>query len=82
MTQGVVKRKWRAKKVGFGLILDVVRTLDDQHEVLVLREPSGRVHTFVEVEAKQAARLCGAPRDLTTKQAWNWVWATRRPRPQ
>jgi hypothetical protein len=33
----------------------------------------GRFHTFIEIEAKQAARRCGAPKDLSTAEAWDYL---------
>jgi len=38
---------------------------------------AGRVsfHTFVEVEAKQVARECGAEEEANTRQMWESIWA-------
>lgn len=63
----------KVKKHGFGLEL---RSFcgSDERPYLVFRTASGSFHTFVEVEAKQAARLCGAREPGTTRQMWEAVW--------
>jgi hypothetical protein len=74
MAQGKVKRSWRAKRLGYGLNMRVFPTTDDREDqVLLIQDPAGRFHTFVEVEAKQAARRCGAPKGLTTDESWSFV---------
>jgi hypothetical protein len=49
----------------------------DGKTYLVFHAPDGSYHTFVEVEAKQAARNCGAkegtPRPNTRKM-WDSLW--------
>jgi hypothetical protein len=40
----------------------------------VLRTLDGSFHTFVEVEAKQAARECGATEEANTRQMWESIW--------
>ena len=40
----------------------------------VLRTLDGSFHTFVEVEAKQAARECGATDEGNTRQMWESIW--------
>jgi hypothetical protein len=44
---------------------------------LVFKLPDGSYHTFVEVEAKEAAIKCGATmgRRATTRQLWDEVWS-------
>ena len=43
---------------------------------LVLRLPDGSYHTFVEVEAKEAAIKCGAigGRGANTRRLWDQLW--------
>lgn len=41
---------------------------------LVFRTSSGSYHAFMEVEAKDAARACGAKVDGNTRQMWSQVW--------
>lgn len=53
-----------------------VRTFSgkDRASYVVFRTESGAFHTFREVEAKEAARQCGASRSGTTRQMWESVW--------
>jgi hypothetical protein len=46
----------------------------DGNSYLVLRTLDGSYHTFVEVEAKQAARECGAAEGANTRQMWESIW--------
>jgi hypothetical protein len=45
---------------------------------LVFRTPQGSYHVFKEVEAKQAARECGAKVEANTREMWKQVWEKRR----
>ena len=56
-------------------ILDV-RTFDgtDGATYIVFRTRAGSFHTFREVQAKEAARQCGAMRKGTTRQMWESIW--------
>jgi hypothetical protein len=53
-----------------------VRTFDgaDGASYVVFRTSSGSFHTFREVEAKEAARQCGAKRTGTTREMWESIW--------
>src|SRR5262249_9033925 len=46
----------------------------DGNRYLVFRTLDGSFHTFVEVEAKQAARECGAAELANTRQMWESLW--------
>jgi hypothetical protein len=46
----------------------------DGSSYLVFRTESGAYHAFVEVEAKQAARECGATAEANTRQMWAELW--------
>ena len=63
----------KQKKRGLGIEM---RTLAgrDGRAYLVFRTAKGTYHVFAEVEAKQAARECGASREGTTHQMWNEIW--------
>jgi len=41
---------------------------------LVFRTTGGSFHTFVEVEAKEAARQCGGPAKGNTRRMWQSIW--------
>jgi hypothetical protein len=45
---------------------------------LVFRTPYGSYHVFKEVEAKQAARDCGAKLEANTREMWKQVWDRRK----
>jgi len=63
----------RPKKLGLGLSMKTL-TGNDGKSYLVFRTPEGAFHTFTEVEAKQAARECGAKHSGTTRQMWERIW--------
>ncbi len=42
---------------------------------LVFRSLEGSFHVFAEVEAKQAARDCGAAESANTRHMWESLWA-------
>ena len=47
----------------------------DGRSYLVFRSDGGSFHTFVETEAKQAARECSrTPVTGTTRQMWSALW--------
>ena len=52
-------------------------TGQDGNSYLVFRTWNGSFHAFIEVEAKQAARTCGARQEGTTGQMWESVWQRR-----
>jgi hypothetical protein len=63
----------KRKRTGFGL---EIRTFQgsDEKTYIVFRTRTGSYHAFVEVEAKEAARECGAKREGTTRQMWDAIW--------
>lgn len=63
----------KGKRRGFEIDLKSF-TGRDRRSYLVFRAPSGSYHAFVEVEAKEAARQCGATREGNTRQMWGDVW--------
>jgi hypothetical protein len=50
----------------------------DGNNYLVFRTLDGSFHTFVEVEAKQAARECGATEEANTRQMWESIWNNKQ----
>jgi hypothetical protein len=46
----------------------------DGTRYLVFRSLEGSFHVFAEVEAKQAARECGAAELANTRQMWELLW--------
>ena len=46
----------------------------DGTRYLVFRSLDGSFHVFAEVEAKQAARECGAAELANTRQMWESLW--------
>ena len=46
----------------------------DGQSYLVFRTIDGGFHTFVEVEAKEAARQCGAQQTGNTRRMWRTIW--------
>jgi hypothetical protein len=63
----------KIKKKGFGLEMKTFRG-DDGISYLVFRTREGAFNVFVEVEAKEAARRCGATREGNSRQMWGAVW--------
>ncbi len=63
----------KPKKKGLGLEM---RTFKDKSGTtyLVFRSRNGSFHVFQEVEAKEAAKKCGAKRRGSTRQMWQEVW--------
>src|SRR5437660_12854494 len=58
------------KRRGLGLEM---RSFAGRHgnSYLVFRTSGGSFHVFVEVEAKEAARQCGATNEANTRQMWS-----------
>jgi len=46
----------------------------DGRSYLVFHTAGGSFHVFCEVEAKNAARQCGATKEGNTRQMWSEVW--------
>lgn len=63
----------KKKREGFGLEMKTFAGKDG-NAYLVLRTATGSFHVFMEVEAKEAARQCGATQELNTRQMWASVW--------
>ena len=63
----------KEKKHGASLEIRTFQGQDDC-SYLVLRTTKGSYHVFVEVEAKQAARECGATVEDNTRKMWEQVW--------
>jgi hypothetical protein len=63
----------KPKKTGLALEVRTFRGIDGTAYV-VFRTAAGSFHTFQEVEAKAAARKCGARKEGTTRQIWESLW--------
>jgi hypothetical protein len=63
----------KPKKHGFGLEMKTFQGKGGE-SYLVLRTENGGYHVFLEVEAKQAARECGAIKEGNTRQMWGELW--------
>ncbi len=63
----------KKKRSGLGLEIRTFSGKDGQN-YLVFRTPKGAYHTFVEVEAKDAARNCGASGQGNTRKMWGALW--------
>jgi hypothetical protein len=63
----------KAKRTGFGLSLRSFSGRDGT-TYLVFRTKQGSFHVFGEVEAKEAARQCGASVEGNTRAMWQSVW--------
>jgi len=52
------------------------RSFEDKYgkQYLVFRTGKGSFHAFKEVEAKQAARDCGAEELANTREMWKSLW--------
>jgi hypothetical protein len=46
----------------------------DARSYIVFRTSEGSFHTFVEIEAKEAARQCGGPVKGNTRRMWQSIW--------
>lgn len=64
-------KKHVAKREGLGLVFRVFEGKSDSY--IVFRTTKGSYHVFAEVDAKAAARDCGAP-DGNTRAQWKAVW--------
>ena len=69
----------RFKRSGVGLEMKVFAG-SGKRRFLVLRTPRGAFHVFAEVDAKDAAVVCGSRLDrktATTRQMWQELWSRR-----
>ena len=71
------EHKWllRRKKRGLGIEMKTFEGQDGR-SYLVFRTKDGAFHAFMEVEAKEAARQCGAREEGNTRTMWERLWAT------
>jgi hypothetical protein len=67
----------KRKKHGVNLEM---RTFEGNDGVtyLVFRSTGGSYHVFAEVQAKEAARRCGATKGSTPRTLWGELWSRRR----
>lgn len=63
----------KKKRGGFGLEMKTFSGKDG-NEYLVFRTGSGSYHVFMEVEAKEASRQCGAAEGHNTRSMWRSLW--------
>ena len=63
----------KEKRQGIGLEMKIF-VGGDGNSYLVFRTQEGAYHTFVEVEAKQAAKECGSTTEGSTRQRWDRLW--------
>ncbi len=63
----------KKKREGFGLEMKTFEG-EDGNSYLVFRTATGSFHVFMEVEAKEAARQCGATTGKNTRGMWSDVW--------
>ena len=64
----------KKKREGFGLEMKTFAG-SDGNTYLVFRTSAGSYHVFMEVEAKEAARQCGATEEKNTRQMWASIWS-------
>ncbi|UTW47127.1 hypothetical protein [Bacterioplanoides sp. SCSIO 12839] len=66
----------RLKRKGYGLPIKTFESGDGKSTYIVFKQPDGSYHTFVEVEAKDAAMHCGSQLDRTeiTRKHWDTLW--------
>ena len=65
----MLKDKREGTELGFKTFVS-----SDGIRYLVFRSLEGSFHVFAEVEAKQAARECGAAELTNTRQMWESLW--------
>jgi len=63
----------KSKKVGVGLEIKSFVGRDCR-SYIVFRTGRGSFHVFAEVEAKEAARQCGATSEGNTRTMWEAIW--------
>ena len=66
----------KPKRRGVGLEMRTFKGTEGRY--LVFRTPQGSYDVFKEVEAKHAARECGAKIEANTREKWKQFWEKRR----
>ena len=66
----------KPKRDGSEIGMRIFAAADDRR-FLVFRSLEGSFHVFTEVEAKEAARACGAPDDGNTRTMWEYLWDSK-----
>jgi hypothetical protein len=66
-------KKHTAKRAGLGLEFKTFNGKSGK-SYIVFRTPKGGYHAFAEVDAKEAAIDCFAPKDRNTRAQWKAVW--------
>jgi hypothetical protein len=77
---GQMAKTVKAKRAGFGLEMRTFRGTKGTY--IVFRDPKGeKYHTFIETEAKAAAKDCGSKLkgNPHTRDYWNERWANVKP---
>jgi hypothetical protein len=66
----------KLKRDGYGLDFRTFESDNGKNNYLVFRNSDGAYHTFVEVEAKDAAVHCGSKleREEITRKHWDELW--------
>jgi hypothetical protein len=63
----------KEKRQGLGLDIRTFQGKDGA-TYIAFKTTSGAYHVFKEVEAKEAARQCGASLEANTRQMWGALW--------
>jgi hypothetical protein len=63
----------KAKRSGYGLEMQTFKGASGR-SYIVFKTREGGFHTFVETEAKDAARDCGGEQQGNTRQQWQSLW--------
>jgi hypothetical protein len=64
----------KGKRSGSGLEMKSFPSVRGNKTFLVFRTSSGAYHAFEEVEAKDAAKRCGATNKGNTRDMWKKLW--------
>jgi len=64
----------KTKAATYGLNVRTFQTKSERKTYLVFRTLEGSFHVFTEVEAKAAARDCGAIGEHNTRGLWTQLW--------
>lgn len=63
----------KEKRKGIGLATRSFQG-NDGRTYIVFKTTKGSYHVFKEVEAKEAARQCGATKEGNTRKMWGSLW--------